>query len=133
MRGRSQSRSHRFGRKAIACARMSYVLDKKPAQAEHKKFTLPTLPRLPRPNKKFYVIASLALVVMVVAGLGYGQYARHQDNVAKAAREVQMQQQIEASKRAETCRLQKVQEKADRLNALTYDELYEYNACTTIQ
>jgi hypothetical protein len=83
---------------------------------------------LPKPK----VVAIACVVILLVSALGVGA-TRYYNSQAAAAEKVAAtakQKKLEVKNAAAVaCRQKKAEEKADQLGKITYDELYDHNAC----
>lgn len=129
----------RLGKKAIFYGRIYHALapaeeipqavkkDKKPRRS------FKTYIKSYRPTKKHFAVAVVA--VLVIGGGTYGlnfyqarQYAEQQAAVRAEAKRVEV-----ANAKAQQCYKQKTEEKAAMLGKITFDQLYDGDACTAEQ
>jgi hypothetical protein len=116
----------RIGKKAMSIYRTSVLLEKKLATRAPGRIA-----RLVhwRPTRRQYVIAAVILMVGFIASAGYLYWSGEQDKVRRAAEQVQIERERQASIKSNECRKQKLAAKADQLGKITYDELYDYTVC----
>ena len=116
-------RHRRVGRKVLQADRLTHLL----AQ-ESKNTTKPWDILIVRPK---LTLAACALLIAVSA-VGFGGlrfYAGQQAASEKAAAVKEQDRLRVRSTAADACRRKKAEEKADQIGKVTYDELYDGDAC----
>ncbi len=119
----TSNRSRRIGRKALQGDRLARALSASQQARPKRSLHLPLRPR---------AIAITAAVVISIGVLGFAgsQFYLAQAATAQKAAAVERQSKAKASSlAADACRRKKVEQKADQIGKLTYDELYDYNEC----
>lgn len=117
-------RRRQIGRKALQADRLARALNASRSQKSKK------LLRLPSVQPKILAGTLIAVAIVGIAGITGSQL--YMANAAKTERAAaaELQKQLQAqSAAADACRQQKVQQKADQLGKITYDELYDYDSC----
>jgi hypothetical protein len=114
----------RIGRKALFADRLNRAVG--PAQKKTSFFPW----QLPNISVKAMVLTAFAVVTL--SGLGFGgsqfYFAQAAAN-EKAAALKEQKIAKEKSAAADACRRKKVEEKADQIGKLTYDQLYDNDSC----
>lgn len=125
----AQLKTRRFGKKVIFCHRVAPALGAVPPPVKKESW----FKRLKsfRPSKKQLVIFAAALLVigMVTTVSILLEQKRQADVQAAAAAETARVEKENAA--AQECYKQKVAEKADIMDKLTYDQLYDGDSCLT--
>lgn len=124
----AHSLAKRIGKKAIFYGRVAASLGVVGAEKD-KRLSIFKRLRAFRPTKKQTVVALIALLVvgLVSGGLVMYQNKKVADENAAAVAEQQKVEKQNAA--AQVCYKQKLKEKASMLGKITYDQLYDGNAC----
>ena len=125
----AQVKMRRIGKKVVFCHRVAPALGAVPPAVKKDSW----FKRLKsfRPTKKQLVISAAALLVvgMITTVSVLLEQKRQADIQAAAAAEAARVEKENAA--AQECYKQKVAEKADIMDKLTYDQLYDGDACLT--
>ena len=126
--------ARRIGKKAIFYGRIAPTLGVvPPAPAAGKKPGIMRTVRAYRPTKKHLAIV-IGVVVFITSGVVGGYF--YQQKIAadeRAAAQAAAQKAEKANAVAQQCYRQKTAEKTDMLGKITFDQLYDGDACTTQQ
>ena len=123
---KSSDRSRRIGRKVLHADRLAKALGTtRPKQAKSFRRYLTLKP-------KVTVLATIAVIFLGSLSFGGLQfYATQNTKAQKAQIAEQLKKEKVDSEKADACRRQKAQEKADQIGKVTFDELYDYGECDT--
>lgn len=117
-------RNRRIGRKVLAADQLAHALGgstaKKTRKDWHKTFLQP----------KLVVPALVCVIVVGILGWIASQaYFAQQASVQKAEDQRLSDQQRAKAVKADACRRAKLEQKADLIGKITYDELYDHGEC----
>jgi hypothetical protein len=120
----SSVRHRQIGRKVLQADRLARALGSPTGKSAKRIWRFPSV------KPKVLMISGAALVIIISASV-FGARAYMAQVAAKesAAAAIQIKQVRAKSAAANACRQQKVEQKADQLGKITYDELYDYDDC----
>lgn len=128
----AHARARRLGKKAMFYARVATALGvaSEPVKKPNRVAVAFKKARQFRPNKKQLLTAGLAFVFIGLAATG-GLFYQHQQTVkAQAAAKAEAIRAEKANAAAQVCYQQKTDQKQKMLGKITFDQLYDGDACT---
>lgn len=118
------TRHRKIGRKVLLADRLSKALDDSASKNSMSKLRI--IPIRP----KFIALLCIMIIIVGAIGIGGAQYFTSKAASAqKAADAARQEKKAAKSLAAEACRRKKAEQKADLIGKVTYDELYDYDAC----
>ena len=117
-------RNRRIGRKVLAADRLAQAVSTSTAKKTHKDWHKTFL------RSKLVVTALVCVVAFGILGWIASQaYFAQQASVQKAENQRLADQERAKAVKADECRRAKLEQKADLIGKITYDELYDYGEC----
>lgn len=130
------ARVRRIGKKAIFYGRLAPALGVVPPSKDARPGLLTRLVRKVRafrPTRKQLIITAITLLVVGLATAGAIMYQQKRLADEKAAAAAEAARVEKANAAAQLCYQKKTAEKKSMLGKVTYDQLYDKDACTTGQ
>ena len=128
-------RARRLGKKAIFYGRVAHALGAVPEQSHAKSQKPSLLAKLKtfRPTKKQVVVAVCSVFIIAGAGFGWSAYSDKLIADEKAAIKAEALRVEKQNSIAQECYRQKTTEKTAMLGKITFDQLYDGDACSAKQ
>ena len=125
-------RARRLGKKAIFYGRVAHALGIVPGQNRDmaKKPTLFAKVKSFKPTKKQLVVVACSVLLIIGAGFGWNAYSNKLIADEKAAIKAEALRVEKQNAIAQECYKQKTTEKTDMLGKITFDQLYDGDACS---
>ena len=122
---RTSVRHRKIGRRVIRADHLNRALETK-----NKKTMLSWLRHVPSIRPRTIALTGMAILVVTAATFGGLQIYLGQVAASEKAATAERQDELEAKRvAADACRRQKLEEKADQIGTITYDELYNHGEC----
>lgn len=124
------ARARRLGKKAIFYGSIAHALGAVPAESPVAKKSSPfSKIKSFRPSKKQLAVAACSVLVLVGAGFGLNAYNNKRIADEKAAIKAEALRVEKQNALAQECYKQKTTEKTAMLGKITFDQLYDGDAC----
>lgn len=121
-------RTRRIGKKVIFCGRIAPALGAVTQIPDGKRPFIDKV-KLFRPTKKQALITAALLVLFIGAGFGLNAYNAKRIADQQAAVKAEAMRVEEQNATMQECYKKKTAEKTDMLGKITFDQLYDGNAC----